>query len=99
MKIVFINYIIIRMLTREKLMEKLRVEKAVEIKSNFKKLLKKSMNEISELEPFVNDINEWVRYNSYASGNVYVKCLDKYVVYQLNEIDHTVVKVTDKLNK
>lgn len=79
------------------LKETIRIEKAIEIKKNFKRLLKQNMDDVPELQPFCKAINEWVRDNKYASGNVYVKSLNKYVIYQLDAPEHTAVKVTEEL--
>lgn len=84
-------------MSRSYLMKKLRVEKAIEIKSNFLKLLNKSMDEIVELDNFSRDINDWVENNDYSNGNIYITCLNKYIIYQLDALEHTVVKVIDTL--
>jgi hypothetical protein len=80
-----------------KINKSLKIQKALEIKKNFKKIFKQSMNEFLELKEFEIILNNWIKNDTYYSGNVYIKSFNKYIIYQLNSLEHTVIKITDKL--
>jgi hypothetical protein len=73
-----------------------RLQKALEIKKNFKKIFRQNMNEFPELIELETNINNWIKDDSFYSGNIYIKSFDKYIIYQLNSLEHTVIKITDK---
>jgi hypothetical protein len=75
----------------------LKIQKALEIKKNFKKIFRQNMNEFPELRELETYINKWIKDNNYYSGNIYIKSINKYIIYQLNSLEHTVIKITDKL--
>jgi uncharacterized FlaG/YvyC family protein len=75
----------------------LKIQKALEIKKNFKKIFRQNMNEFSELRELEIYINKWIKDDSHYSGNIYIKSINKYIIYQLNSLEHTVIKITDKL--
>jgi hypothetical protein len=79
-----------------KLKKFLRLQKALEIKKNFKKIFRQNMNEFPELIELETNINNWIKDDSFYSGNIYIKSFDKYIIYQLNSLEHTVIKITDK---
>jgi hypothetical protein len=51
---------------KEQLMTKLRIEKAIEMRTNFKKHFGVELN-----EEFRKRLNDWVKDNKYSSGNFY----------------------------
>ena len=73
----------------------LRLEKALEIKKNFKKIFKQSMNSFNELKQLELEMNNWVKYDEHYSGRIYIEHINKYLIYQLNYLEHTFVKITD----
>ena len=75
----------------------LKIQKALEIKKNFKKIFKQNMNEFTEVKELEINLNNWIKNDTYYSGNVYIKSFNKYIIYQLNSLEHTVIKITDKL--
>jgi hypothetical protein len=75
----------------------LKIQKALEIKKNFKKIFKQNMNEFNDLKELEIYINDWIKNDKYYSGNVYIKSFNKYIIYQLNSLENTVIKITDKL--
>jgi hypothetical protein len=75
----------------------LKLQKALEIKKNFKKIFRQNMNEFNELKELEININDWIKNDKYYSGNLYIKSFNKYIIYQLNSLEHTVIKITDKL--
>jgi hypothetical protein len=75
----------------------LKLQKALEIKKNFKKIFRQNMNEFNDLKELEININDWIKNDKYYSGNVYIKSFNKYIIYQLNSLEHTVIKITDKL--
>ena len=75
----------------------LKLQKALEIKKNFKKIFRQNMNEFPELVELEMYINNWIKTDKYYSGNIYIKSVNKYIIYQLDSLDHTVIKITDKL--
>jgi hypothetical protein len=79
-----------------KLKKFFRLQKALEIKKNFKKIFRQNMNEFPELIELETNINNWIKDDSFYSGNIYIKSFDKYIIYQLNSLEHTVIKITDK---
>ena len=74
----------------------MKIQKAIEIKTTFKKSFGTSIDDIPELNQFVKDINEWIRNNHYTSGRIYLECYHKYIIYQLHTLENTVVKVSNK---
>jgi len=75
----------------------LKIQKALEIKKNFKKIFRQNMNDFNELKELEIYINDWIKNDKYYSGNVYIKYFNKYIIYQLNSLENTVIKITDKL--
>jgi hypothetical protein len=73
----------------------LRLEKALEIKKNFKKIFKQNMNSFNELKQLELEINNWIKYDEHYSGRIYIKNINKYLIYQLNYLEHTFVKITN----
>lgn len=79
--------------------QSLRLEKAIEIKNNFKRIFKQNMNCFVELKLLEKYINLWVKNDEHFSGNIYVKDINKYIIYQLNYLEHTFVKISNELPK
>jgi hypothetical protein len=79
------------------LKKSLKLQRCLEIKKNFKKIFRQNMNSFPELIELETNMNNWIKDDSYYSGNVYIKSFDKYIIYQLNSLEHTVIKITDKL--
>lgn len=84
-------------LNKKNFITNLKIQKAIEIKTNFKKIFKQNMNKFCELEKLELHINNWIKYDTFISGNIYLKNFNKYIIYQLNTLDQTVIKITDHL--
>jgi hypothetical protein len=70
---------------------KLRVDKAIEIKTALKKMHISSMK---CFESFHLLLNKWVKKGEHVSGFIYIEFLNKYLIYELDEPELTVVKIS-----
>jgi hypothetical protein len=71
----------------------LRIQKAIEVKTNFNKMMI-TEDSCNNLKEFSGILNEWVKTGHYASGKIKLPEANYKIIYTLSSPKFTVVKLT-----